>query len=83
MVIKKLSVLNAANLSFFMVNISQGMLGKANQQSILDLKAYYHGLRYAEELFKLLAQNPQIINIEQLLDKLPVLGRINGKNIAA
>ena len=56
MVIKKQSVLNAANLSFLMVNVSQEMLGKSNQQSIFDLKAGHHGLRCAEELFKLLAK---------------------------
>ena len=83
MVIKEQRVLDAANLSFFMVNISQKMLGQSNQRSILDLKASCHGLRYAQELFKLLTQNPQIINIEQILDKLPVLGRIHEKNIPA
>ncbi len=83
MVIKQQSVLNAANLSLFMVNVSQAMLAKSGEQSILDLKARYHGLRYAQELFKLLPQNLQPINIQPLLDKLPVLGRIHVKNIAA
>jgi hypothetical protein len=62
MVIKQESVLNAANLSLFMVNVSQAMLARAGEQSILDLKAGYHGLRYAQELFKLLPQNLQAIN---------------------
>lgn len=83
MVIKEESVLNAANLSLFMVNVSQAMLARAGEQSILDLKARYHGLRYAQELFKLLPQNLQAINIHQLLERLPVLGRIHGNNIAA
>jgi putative transposase len=83
MVIKQQSVLNAANLSLFMVNVSQAMLARSGEHSILDLKARHHGLRYAQELFKLLPQNLQAINIQRLLDKLPVLGRIHGKNIAA
>ena len=60
-----------------MVNVSQAMLAS------LDLKARDHGLRYAQELFKLFPQNLQVINIQPLLDKLPVLGRIHGKKIAA
>lgn len=83
MVIKQQSVLNAANLSLFMVNVSQAMLARSGEKSILDLKARHHGLRYAQELFKLLPQNLQVINIQPLLDKLPVLGRIHGKKIAA
>ena len=83
MVIKEESVVNAANLSLFMVNVSQAMLARTGQQSILDLKASYHGLRYAQELFKLLPQNRQAININKLLQRLPVLGRIHRNKIIA
>ena len=81
MVVKEESVLNAANLSLFMVNISQVMGARIGEKSILDLKASYHGLRYAQELLKLLPQNLQAININQILQRLPVLGRIHRNSI--
>lgn len=83
MVVKEESVINSANLSLFMVNISQVMVARMGEEreSILDLKASYHGLRYAEELLKLLPQNIQAININQILQRLPVLGRIHRHSI--
>jgi putative transposase len=83
MVIKEQSVFNAANLSLFMVNVSQAMLITSSEASILDLKARYHALRYAKEVFKILPENTELIIIEQLLEKIPVLGRIHEEKIAA
>ena len=83
MVIKKQSVFNAANLSLWMVNVSQAILATSDEESILDLKARQHGLRYAQELFKILPENIEPINIVQLFEKIPVLGRIHNKKIAA
>jgi len=83
MVIKKQSVFNAANLSLWMVNVSQAILSTSGEESILDLKARHHGFRYAQELFKILPENTKSINIVQLFEKIPVLGRIHGKKIAA
>ncbi len=83
MVIKEQSVFNAANLSLWMVNVSQAILAASGEKSILDLKARHHGLRYAQELFKILPENTKPINIVQLLEKIPVLGRIHGKKMAA
>ena len=83
MVIKEQSVLNAANLSLWMVNVSQAMLVTSGEESILDLKAHHHGLRYAQEVFKILPENTKPINIVQLFEKIPVLGRIHGKKKAA
>ena len=83
MVIKKQSVFNAANLSLWMVNVSQAILATSGEESILDLKARHHGLRYAQELFKILPENTKPINIVQLFEKIPVLGRIHGGKIAA
>ena len=57
MVIKEQSVLNAANLSLWMVNVSQAILVTFGEESILDLKARHHGLRYAQEVFKILPGN--------------------------
>jgi len=83
MVIKKQSVFNAANLSMWMVNVSQAILAKSNEESIHDLKAQYHGLRYARELLKILPQNTKQINITQLFERIPVLGRIHKQRMAA
>ncbi len=83
MVTKKQSVFNAANLSLWMVNISQAMLTTSGEESIIDLKARHHGLRYAQELLKILPQNTIPINIIQLFKKIPVLGRIHEEKIAA
>jgi putative transposase len=82
MVIKEQSVFNAANLSIFMVNVSQAMLATSENKSILDLKARQHGLRYVREVFKILPENTKPINIVQLFEKIPVLGRIHDEKIA-
>jgi len=62
MVIKERAVTNAANLSFFMVNLSQAMMAATGTEdaSILDLKARFHGLRYAQETFKMLPENARV-----------------------
>jgi putative transposase len=83
MVIKEQSVFNAANLSLWMVNVSHAMLATSNEESILDLKARYHGLRYAQELLKILPENTKPINIVELFQKIPVLGRIHEEKMAA
>jgi putative transposase len=83
MVIKEQSVFNAANLSLWMVNVSQAILMTSGEESILDLKARHHGLRYAQELFKILPENTKPINIVQLFEKIPVLGRIHVEKMAA
>ena len=54
MVVKKQSVLNDANLSLWMVNVSQAMLVISGEESVLNLKAHHHGLRYAQEVLYLL-----------------------------
>ena len=83
MVIKEQSVLNAANLSLSMVNVSQSILATSGEESILDLKARHHGLRYAQEVLKILPENTKPINIVQLFEKIPVLGLIHGAKKAA
>ena len=83
MSVKEQSVFNSANLSLFMVNVSQAMLMTLNQESVLDMKARYHALRYAREIFKILPENVKPINIEPLFEKIPVLGLIHDEKIAA
>jgi putative transposase len=82
MAVKKQSVFNSANLSLFMVNVSQAMLILLNQDSILDMKSHYHALRYARELFKILPENMKPINIKALFERIPVLGQIHGEKMA-
>jgi len=83
MVIKEQAVFNAANLSLFMVNISQAMLTTSKEKSILDLKAHYHALRYVKEVFKILPENTKPISIMHLFKAIPVLGQIHKENLAA
>jgi len=83
MAVNEQSVFNSANLSLFMVNVSQTMLIALNQESILDMKARYHALRYAREVFKILPKNVKPINIKQLFEQIPVLGQIHDEKMAA
>ena len=83
MVTKEQSVFNAANLSMFMVNVSQAMLPTSGEESTLDLKARYHGLRYAVEFFKMLPGNTESINIKQLFERVSMLGRIHKERMVA
>jgi putative transposase len=52
------AVTNAANLAFFMVNLSHHLLADFRQHNsnsgIIDFKAYYRGLRYVREILKML-----------------------------
>ena len=83
MVVKQQSVFNAANLSLWMVNISHAILERSDEQSIIDLKSRYHGIRYAQEILKVLPENSEPINISQLIQKIPMLGRIHRAKMAA
>ena len=83
MVVKEVCVNNAANLSFFMINLSQSLLPTSNAASINDLKSHYHGLRYVDEVLKLLPKNADIIKKERLIRQLSILGRIHEVQEAA
>jgi putative transposase len=75
------AVTNAANLSLFMVDVSQVLMCKYRQDdpdfSILDLKAYYRGYRYVMETIKILPQKPDDNLVSQLFQKVAALGRIH------
>jgi putative transposase len=83
MVIKKQAVFNAANLSLWMVNLSHAILERSEEKSILDLKSWYHGIRYAKEILKILPENTKPINIMQLIEEIPMPGRIHREKMAA
>ncbi len=60
--VKKVSVNNAINLAFFMVNISQALIAEVRKHNPLfgvqDLKAYFRAGKYLDETLKLLSQKP-------------------------
>lgn len=79
--LSQIAVTNAANLSFFMVNLSHHLLtdfrlGNPNG-GIADLKAYCRGFRYVHETIKMLPQKPEPILLTKIFRKLTGLGRIH------
>jgi hypothetical protein len=73
---------NAANLALFMVNVSQLLLRHFRQtdesdSSLIDLKAFCRGLKYAEETLKLLPQIPDPVLLSNILANVTRLGRIH------
>lgn len=79
--VKETAVTNAANLSFFMVNISQVLLRPFRQAqpdySILDLKSHYRGVRYAVETIKMLPQKPDANLLTDIFERITHLGAIH------
>jgi putative transposase len=79
--VNQIAVTNAANLSLFMVNLSQMLMCDFRQTDpdfgVLDLKSYYRGCRYATEILKILPQKPDDIFIAQLFRKVASLGSIH------
>jgi hypothetical protein len=75
------AVTNAANLSLFMVDVSQVLMCEYRQNdpnfSILDLKAYYRGYRYVTETIQMLPQKPDGNLVALLFHKVAALGRIH------
>ncbi len=78
--IEKIAVTNAANLAFFLVNLSQVLLRRFQRNnpdfSILDLKAHYHGYRYAVETIKMLPEIPDAIILADIFEQIARLGMI-------
>ena len=79
--VKEAAVTNTANLSLFLVNVSQRLVrDKRHEQadsSVLDLKAEYRGSKYVEEVMKLLPEKPEPVLFERILAKIRQLGRIH------
>lgn len=82
--INQTAVTNAANLSFFMVHVSQVLMNDFRQYTpdfgVLDLKSYYRGCRYATEILKLLPEKPDDILVAQLFRNIATLGSIHVAN---
>ena len=79
--IEETAVTNAANMSLFMVNLAQLLMSEFRQTdpdfSVLDLKAYYRGCKYATEVIKMLPQKLDPIFIAQLFQRITVLGSVH------
>ena len=79
--VNQTAVTNAANLSLFMVNLSQLLMCDFRQTDpnfgVLDLKSYYRGHKYASEMLKMLPQKPDDIIIARLFHKVAALGSIH------
>jgi putative transposase len=79
--VNQTAVTNAANLAWFMVNLSHRQLKDFRrchpQATILDLKAFARGYRYVDEIIKLLPQKPAPGLWNQIVNRLTNLGRIH------
>jgi len=79
--VTQIAVTNAANLSFFMVNVSQALLQPFRQTqpdfSILDLKAHFRGCHYVLETIKMLPQKPDPFLLAHIFDRIAHLGAIH------
>ena len=79
--VSETAVTNAANLSLFMVNLSQRLLGDLRSTdpecSVLDLKALCRGTKYVAEAIEMLPAKPEPILLARIFNKLAALGRIH------
>ncbi|MCZ7673876.1 MAG: transposase [Chloroflexi bacterium] len=79
--IKQQPVQNFANLSMFMVTVSQQLMQRRRDHipdfSINDLKAEFRGRKYVSELLKLLPEMPNELLIDDFFAKIGSLGRVN------
>ncbi|MDP2795025.1 MAG: transposase [Sulfurisoma sp.] len=79
--IKETPVRNAVNLAFFMVNLSHILINDVRPHnaefSVQDLKAYFRGSKYVDEVLKLLPQKPDPILIQQIFKEITIIGKIN------
>ncbi|MGL6282177.1 MAG: transposase [Microcoleaceae cyanobacterium] len=85
--VSQTAVTNAANLSFFMVNLSHLLLDQHPQffvnSSVIDLKAHFRGYKYVEETIKLLAEKPEPVLLAQIFARICSLGRVHPTPISS
>ncbi|HEX9250650.1 MAG TPA: transposase [Ignavibacteriaceae bacterium] len=79
--VKETPITNAANLAFFMVNISHALIDEIRKHNplfgIQDLKAYFRAGKYLYETLKLIPEKPDPILIQQLFAEITKIGSIN------
>ena len=81
MVVNEMPVYNSANLSMFMVNVSQALMRPMRAQwpelSVNDLKTWFRSRKYVVETLKLLPEMPEANFIDEAIAQVAQLGRIN------
>jgi putative transposase len=81
MTITATAVTNAANMSFFMVNVAdcsrRQICPDEATFSVLDLKAYWRGYKYVTATIKMLRQKPDPILISGIFRQVACLGSIH------
>src|SRR5450759_4296548 len=79
--IKEIPLTNAVNLAFFMVNLSNILINYVRPQneefSVLDIKAHFRGIKYVDEVLKLLPKKLDQILIQQIFKEITSIGKIN------
>jgi hypothetical protein len=79
--VSETAVTNAANLSLFMVNLSQLLLREFRQDSpgagVLDLKTHFRGHKYVTETLNLLPEMPEPILIDHIFATIARIGCIH------
>ena len=79
--VQETAVTNAANLSLFMVNVAQVLMGHFREEyadfNVLDLKAFFRGHKYVSETLKLLPQKPEPILMTRIFEQVSRLGSIH------
>jgi hypothetical protein len=83
--VKEIAVNNGVNLSTFMVNIAHSLHKDFDNEemSVLDMKAHFHGLKYAQEVFKLLPEFPDDILIKRIYSRITSIGAIHRQEMVA
>jgi putative transposase len=73
------SVINAASLSMFMVNISYILRNMPDffGMSIIDLKIQFHAVKYVREILKFLPEHQDPVFIRRIMEQISAIGRIN------
>jgi len=79
--VSQTAVTNAANISLFMVNVTYCCLQKMRRSfpewNTLDLKTHWRGVKYVEEVVKLLPEKPDSILLGRLMHKIAGMGCIH------
>ena len=83
MVLSEQSVSNFVHLSFFCANLSQVLMKKTGEKSIIDLKLRYHGHYYASHILKIVSNLGFTIKKDEVLDAIPIFGSIHRKKKVA
>jgi hypothetical protein len=79
--IQETAVTNAASLSLFMVNVAECLRRRLRPDDpefgVLDLKAYYRGVKYVTETLKMLQEKPDPNLVSEILRQVSALGSIH------